>query len=407
MLFPATVSRRIIGLVLALSLVISAPAGAATLADKQRELAETEARIKAAQETIEQLDSQKKQVTNDITVLDGEMKAISLSINQTEKSITTLEVEIAELEQEIAQLREQIRVRRERVAELDRQRRIQEEALAARATFLYQEGETSFIGILLNSQDFADLVTRAFLIQTIIQGDQALVDRLKSTRRSIEAEQENLDRQQAACDGVIAEYKAQQSALTALVHSERKERTKLSTALERKGELLAGVQTNQAQYRALLDELERLSQRLVGEIQRLAAEQGSNVAYGTDLIWPVNGGVTSYFGWRMHPILNERRFHYGIDISASHGTPIKAAQSGVVIHGGAKGGYGLTVIIDHGGKLSTLYAHASQLYVKNGEAVSKGQVIAAVGSTGLSTGPHLHFEVRVDGEAKNPLEYLP
>ena len=128
---------------------------------------------------------------------------------------------------------------------------------------------------------------------------------------------------------------------------------------------------------------------------------------GTGLFaFPSNAPTSSPFGWRVHPILGYRRFHAGLDFAASYGSTIRAADSGTVIFAGWYGGYGRTVIINHGGGITTLYGHASELYVSEGQTVQRGQAIASVGSTGLSTGPHLHFEVRRNGTPVNPADYL-
>jgi murein DD-endopeptidase MepM/ murein hydrolase activator NlpD len=124
------------------------------------------------------------------------------------------------------------------------------------------------------------------------------------------------------------------------------------------------------------------------------------------MLFPSLGEITSVFGWRTHPILGYERFHAGLDIGADYGTLIHAADSGTVILAGWYGGYGNTVIIDHGGGITSLYAHASELYVHEGQTLQRGQAIAAVGSSGLSTGPHLHFEVRENGEPTDPMNYL-
>jgi murein DD-endopeptidase MepM/ murein hydrolase activator NlpD len=124
------------------------------------------------------------------------------------------------------------------------------------------------------------------------------------------------------------------------------------------------------------------------------------------MVYPCAGEITSGFGWRTHPILGYQRFHAGVDFGADYGTVIYAADSGTVIFAGWYGGYGNAVIIDHGGGITTLYGHSSELYVAEGQTVQRGQAIAAVGSTGLSTGPHLHFEVRENGEPVDPMAYL-
>lgn len=126
----------------------------------------------------------------------------------------------------------------------------------------------------------------------------------------------------------------------------------------------------------------------------------------TPSIWPIYGSLRAGFGWRSHPILNRMEFHKGIDISSSIGAPIKVTADGIVKLAEWQGGYGLTVIVDHGYGYQTIYAHTSRIYVTPGQKVSKGQKIAAVGSTGLSTGPHLHYEVRLWNEAISPMSFL-
>lgn len=124
-------------------------------------------------------------------------------------------------------------------------------------------------------------------------------------------------------------------------------------------------------------------------------------------IWPVQGEITSYYGWRTHPIFGTTRYHSGYDIACDTGTPIAAADSGTVVYSGWLGGYGYCVMIDHGGGLVSLYGHNSELWVSEGQYVQQGQTIALAGSTGWSTGPHCHFEARLNGELTDPMNYLP
>ncbi|HBS58710.1 MAG TPA: peptidase M23, partial [Firmicutes bacterium] len=157
---------------------------------------------------------------------------------------------------------------------------------------------------------------------------------------------------------------------------------------------------------AELEETSRNIERMIQQMQNPAANRAQARASGV-LIWPAAGQITSPFGWRMHPVFGTQKFHTGIDIGADYGDAVAAADSGVVIHADWLGGYGKAVIIDHGNGLQTLYAHNSELLVYEGQAVRKGQTISRVGSTGYSTGPHLHFEVRQNGTPTNPMAYLP
>jgi len=170
-------------------------------------------------------------------------------------------------------------------------------------------------------------------------------------------------------------------------------------------QLIGRLRQDQAALEAAEAQLARDSEQLAVLIrQRL---ETSTVVRGTGrMIYPAAARITSRFGSRVHPILGYRRFHAGIDFGASYGTTIRAADGGRVIFSGWYGGYGQAVIIDHGGGITTLYGHASRLYVREGQTVQQGDAIAAVGSTGLSTGPHLHFEVRQNGNPVNPMGYL-
>ncbi|MBW8826567.1 MAG: peptidoglycan DD-metalloendopeptidase family protein [Acidobacteria bacterium] len=171
--------------------------------------------------------------------------------------------------------------------------------------------------------------------------------------------------------------------------------------------LLAKVRANRDEDERRIAQLQRESAEIAALLRRRQSGQGITPGGKGVLAAPVAYPViTSTFGYRVHPIYGDVRLHTGVDFRGSTGTPILAAGSGTVVFAGVRSGYGNTVVIDHGGSLATLYAHQSAISVTNGETVRRGQVIGAVGSTGLSTGPHLHFEVRVDGTPVDPLGYL-
>lgn len=165
-------------------------------------------------------------------------------------------------------------------------------------------------------------------------------------------------------------------------------------------------QSSQEEYERLL----AISENIASMLRNMENSGGGAPAGqgGTgQFMWPCNGPITSYYGWRTHPIFGTTKYHSGMDIAVDSGTPIHAADSGTIVYSGWLGGYGNCVMIDHGGGLVTLYAHNSALNVGEGQYVSKGAVVAYAGSTGYSTGPHCHFEVRLHGELTEPLNYLP
>ena len=162
--------------------------------------------------------------------------------------------------------------------------------------------------------------------------------------------------------------------------------------------------SSESEYQRML----AVSENIKAMIQSMEAASSMPAGGGSGAFrWPCSGPITSYYGWRTHPIFQTKRYHSGIDIAVDTGTPIRAAASGTVIYSGWMGGYGYCVMISHGGGLVSLYGHNSSLAVGEGQRVSQGQVIAYAGSTGYSTGPHCHFEVRVHGEVTDPLNYLP
>ncbi|MFH1361416.1 MAG: M23 family metallopeptidase, partial [bacterium] len=166
-------------------------------------------------------------------------------------------------------------------------------------------------------------------------------------------------------------------------------------------------QQRRKDYEAKIAELEKSSQELeVLILKKVAASKGTKVKGTGVLAWPAEGRITSRYGYRRHPLWGGRNFHRGIDIAAKHGTPIKAADAGEIIFAGWWDGYGKAIVIDHGQKTTTVYGHMSRLYKKVGQAVAKGQTIGLMGSTGYSTGPHVHFEVRKSGKPTDPMPYL-
>jgi murein DD-endopeptidase MepM/ murein hydrolase activator NlpD len=193
-----------------------------------------------------------------------------------------------------------------------------------------------------------------------------------------------------------AELEAEASRVEAL-------RLEAEQELEEVRSLLASLSTQIAQAEEHKEGLEEDAQRLERELARIQANSGEKPGV---LAWPVNGWLSSPFGYRVHPILGTRRLHSGIDLAASSGSPISAAASGVVIIAAPYGGYGNAVVIDHGGGLATLYAHQSRIVVSKGQAVATGDLIGYVGCTGLCTGPHLHFETRESGVPVDPMKYL-
>ena len=232
--------------------------------------------------------------------------------------------------------------------------------------------------------------------QRLVESVTALADRLVDQRvivATLQRRTEAAERRALSERRRVATLTEQQTATVASIRADRAERRRL----------LVKLRAQQEQYTKRVEALQDQSDELLAALREYRYVGG---APGTkDLWWPTDGGVTSNFGYRVHPIFKTSRLHAGIDIPAPTGQPIFAAAAGTVTMAGSYGGYGNAVVIDHGEGLSTVYAHQSRLGSKVGQVVEPGDVIGYVGSTGFSTGPHLHFEVRTGGEPVDPLDW--
>ncbi|NJN23911.1 MAG: peptidoglycan DD-metalloendopeptidase family protein [Acaryochloridaceae cyanobacterium RL_2_7] len=267
-----------------------------------------------------------------------------------------------------------------------------------RLRFLQKNNKQQNWSTLLQSESLEDLLDKRYNLKRLYEAD-------RETLVSLKADADRINNQKLAVE-------TQKNEIALLLQQLNAQKTQFEEQTKAQRELVLRLNTDRRALEAAASQLDRDSKSLSVLIQqrvalRSASPNGSTPIPGTgQMILPTQGSVTSPFGWRTHPVLGTSRFHAGLDVGAEEGTPIVAADSGTVIVSEWYGGYGNAIIIDHGNDITTLYGHCSQLYVPVGENVQKGQLIAAVGSTGLSTGPHLHFEVRVKGEPSDPVAYL-
>lgn len=285
------------------------------------------------------------------------------------------------------------------------QRRLQrrERTFEGRVAATYKYGPISYADALLGVEDFGDFVTTMYYVRSVLQTERGIIAEIRDLGDTIRARRAEVDALRDQLAARQEEARRARDQVREATEQHRAATRRVARQKDRRQQVLAELEGTRARYEQLVAQLEEESQRLAEELRSSRWRAG---APGVgELVWPTDGVKTGDYGWRTHPIFGTRRFHAGIDISGDIGQPIVAAAEGLVVHAGWRGGYGLAVVLDHGGGLATLYAHQSWVAVSEGQVVEEGQNIGEMGSTGWSTGPHLHFEVRVNGEPRDPMDW--
>jgi len=372
-------------LIFSLLLAVLLPVYGSELSRKKGELHNIRSEMQEKRQIIREYKTRERDVLGDL--------------NQLEEKIEVKERELEILDQSIEKNQREVTAAKKALQKAEERLEEQLALLNARLRDTYKNGEVSYLEVMLGSESFSDFIKRMDFLSLIIQQDVELVE-------AIELQKVEIEERKTALEALQQELLQMQSAAQ-VKHQE------LEAEASEKERILSRVKEEKAVYEAALNELEDASRELESIIKNLQTRRQVyrpsttfRVRSNGRMTWPAAGRVTSPFGYRVHPIFGTVKMHNGIDIGAPSGTPIQAANDGVVIYSGWMRGYGQVVVIDHGEGVSTLYAHCSVLLVGEGAAVGRDQTIARVGSTGFSTGPHLHFEVRVNGSPVNPLGWL-
>ncbi len=350
-------------------------ASAASLSEIRDQIKQKESQLKEGQSKESDLASQMLDLEKKIQSMQDSINQLDAAISEGEAKLTTLEAELKEAEDKV---------------------QVQNDNLGSRLRNMYKNGTIGFVDVLLDSGSFTEFLTNLDMVEKVYSSDKEVLTGLQDAYDEIDKKKKEVEKLQTELNESKKVAESEKSTLEA----------SKATVEKQKAEISASNTETQKMLDSLKADAAAMSQNAVNN----GSSSSSSSYTGGAMAWPVpsvgTSNITSIFGWRTHPIFGVGRGHTGVDIGASYGSSVVAANPGRVIYAGWYGGYGNCVQIDHGGGVVTLYGHNSSLNVSVGQQVSRGQTIAYIGSTGYSTGPHCHFEVILDGVQVDPLDYI-
>lgn len=355
-------------------------------------------------EETEKLEQQRDEVENKINETNQQLEYVQeelsdtlLKVQEIEDKVISYQKEVDELDIQMKELQTSIDDATEKLQIASEDYNAKSDMLAQRLVAMYEAGDTSYLDVLLKSNSLTDFLSRYYAIEELAQYDSELIEQVKIEKNNIEQTREKLEKEQAE----IKILKAKSEQTTVVLNNMK---TLQQSYIDRLSE---GEKTLQEKITAYKKEQEEIEAKIMEATNMILPD----IQYtGGEMLWPVAASgtvITSNFGIREHPIQGVVKQHTGLDIGgAATGTPIVAALDGVVTHAGWLGGYGNCVMISHGNGVVTLYGHGNKVLTQVGKQVKQGETIMELGSTGNSTGPHCHFEVRINGNYTNPLNYV-
>lgn len=367
----------------------------AALHDAQDEKEKLQNNLEAAQALKKSLQEAKDELAGHVVELDNEMSQVTMKLFEVEQLLETKEAEHKQTEIRLAEAKENIEK--------------QYEDMKIRIQFMYEHGSMSFLEILLSCSSFSEMLNKAEYIEQVSAYDRQMLDQYEETKVRVEALEKELSDQKQILKTVRADVQKQQDEMQGLIDEKQEEIKEYQTDIANKEKAIKEYEDMIAAQDDIISALEASVAAAKKKRDQLGVSDNDAGSYsGGAFCWPAPSytRISDDYGWRTHPILGVQQFHNGLDMAAPSGSPILAAADGEVVAATYNATMGNYVMIDHGGGLFTIYMHASALYVSSGNVVSRGEEIAAVGSTGRSTGPHLHFSVRLNGQYVSPWNYL-
>jgi murein DD-endopeptidase MepM/ murein hydrolase activator NlpD len=393
--------RRLLPVVVLLLTIAASPASGDVTSRKQ----EIDSRLQAVQAKIARAEQRERELAADIASVNHEIRNLASQVGDVSAQLAPLERDLALHKEKLDRLNELYRLQTSRYEFYRKEYNALSDRLGNRLIDIYEGGEPSSLEVLLSAKTFTDLISQADYVNAIVTQDKHIAGQVGTAKQRVRQQRQHTKRFRALAAAETRTIALRAGQVRALRDELLANENRLAAARASKRESLRNVAESKKEYLHEAAGLAQASASLASQIQSAQASNsyappGDTTPSAAGFIWPVNGPVTSGFGMRWG------RMHEGIDIGVPAGTPIHATASGRVVYSGWMGGYGNLVAIDHGGGLSTAYGHQSSIAVGNGQIVTQGQVIGYVGCTGHCFGDHLHFEVRINGSAVDPLGYL-
>lgn len=407
--------------ILILGLLMSVSLSSICFATESSKITSNNNKIDDLKEEKEQLEDEKDAINSEILELIEKMGFKQEEIDSVQKKIDLLQKEIDELQNSINETVNEIKTIENKISEnekiykeKEKEQEYQEEVLSNRVKRNYMNDTyNEFLGIILDSESLSEILFKVKYVNDIMNNDKKVISELKETKLMLAQTKESLDKDKEDLSNHKLSLEYQQEVIKEKQENVVEERKVLDAEM-------AELNNLEIEKQAKINKIISTQKNIDSQIQDLTVENAnltailqetssssSGVSYGSGtFINPTSGRYTSDYGWRTHPITGKRSFHSGQDIANSYGTPIVAADGGKVVKASYYGAYGNTVIVDHGNNYSTMYAHLQSFKVSVGDTVSQGQQLGEMGSTGWSTGPHLHYEVWYNGEHMNPRQFL-
>ncbi|ADU50330.1 Peptidase M23 [Thermaerobacter marianensis DSM 12885] len=374
-------------------------------------ISELRQKINEANETLRQLEQEQAEAQRRLKALKEDEASIAERVRILEEQIRATRIKLAELTEQVREAEARVAAKQQEIDEATRQLEQREDYVARRIRAIQENGTVGVLEVLFEANSFSDFLTRLDLLSQILRHDLDVMAQVKAERERLVAEKQQLEAERQRLVALKAQVERQQQQLNATVASHRDELAKLAEQRRKIEEQLAALEADSKEVERLLKNLQADLKRRLAELNRTPRQGGGR------FLWPLPGEYTITSGFspaRRHPIYGTVRPHTGIDIDGQ-GPPdpdpstwdeVVAADDGIVVASQYMSGYGNAIIIAHDETFSTLYAHLSRRYVGPGDVVRRGQVIGMVGTTGASTGTHLHFEVRINGQPVDPMPYL-